>query len=345
MTTREPTLPVLGITMGDPAGIGPEIIAKAAVAGGVLGQVRIVVIGDPATLRRAVETVGASLDVVAVSHPTGGSKGSVLEVISATDGLGLPIPFGKVDARGGDAAYRCLERAVKMALAGEIDAIVTAPLNKEALNLAGYRYAGHTEILKDLTGAADVAMLLWSERLKIIHVTGHMSLRRALDRITTERTIRTARLGADALTQLGFARPRIAIAGVNPHAGENRLFGDEDADLIAPAVEALKAAGLDASGPHPPDTVFTRAYRGGFDLVVAMYHDQGHIPMKLVAFDSAVNVTVGLPIVRTSPDHGTAFDIAGTGRANPESMIESIRIAATLAMERSARAATAAADA
>jgi 4-hydroxythreonine-4-phosphate dehydrogenase len=331
--------PLLAVTMGDPAGIGPEIIVKAAASDVVRAHARLLVVGDPATLERAAQAVGSAIDVTAVSRPFEAGSARGIAVLPVA-GSGPAIAFGKVDAQGGRAAYECLRHSIAIAVAGEVDGIVTAPLNKEALNLAGLRYAGHTEILKDLTHSPEVAMLLWSDRLKIIHVTGHMSLRQALDAVSPERVIRTATLGAEALRRLGIARPRIAIVGLNPHAGENRLFGDEDADRIAPAVTALAAQGFEVSGPHPPDTVFTRAYRGAFDLVVAMYHDQGHIPMKLVAFDSAVNVTVGLPIVRTSPDHGTAFDIAGTGRADPSSMIEAIRLASLLANREKASSAT-----
>jgi len=319
----------LAVTMGDPAGIGPEVTVKALAAIGV--ERRPIVVGDAPTMERAVTAVGSRARINQIAKPAEAAGGeAVVNVIQVAGILPRPIPFGRLDREAGRAAFESLSAGIHLALAGEIDVVVTAPLNKEALNLAGFHYAGHTEILKDLTGAADVAMLLWSETLRVVHVTTHVSLRQALDRITPERIVRVATLGNEAARRLGIGRPRIAVAGLNPHAGEHGLFGNEDEQIIAPAVETLRVQGIEASGPHAPDTVFARAHHGAFDLVVAMYHDQGHIPMKLVAFDSAVNATLGLPIVRTSPDHGTAFDIAGTGRANPRSMIEAIRLAASL---------------
>jgi 4-hydroxythreonine-4-phosphate dehydrogenase len=223
-------------------------------------------------------------------------------------------------------------RAVELALAGVVGGVVTAPLNKEALHLAGHRYPGHTELLAHLCGVPDdeVTMLLAAPRLKVAHVSMHTSLRQAIELVRPARIARVVHLAERALVQMGVARPRIAVAGLNPHAGESRLFGDEDADHIAPTVAALRAEGLDVVGPLPPDTVFYRAYRGEFDVVVAMYHDQGHIPMKLVAFDEGVNVTLGLPIIRTSVDHGTAFDIAVTGKARADSMLAALRLGAAM---------------
>lgn len=323
---------ILAVTMGDPAGIGPEVIIKMAISAKIPDGIKLVVIGDPSTLERANKVVGSGLEVKTIAgiSETTGTKG-VIEVISVNQKDLHPVPFGHISAVAGMAAYECLSYAVDLALKKQIDGIVTAPLNKEALNLSGHSYPGHTEILKDLTHSRDVAMLLSSESLRVIHVTGHMSLQNALTRITPARVIQTALLGSEALSKMGIENPRIAIAGINPHAGENGLFGNDDDLKLVPAVEELKMRGLDVSGPIPPDTVFTRAYKGEFDLVVAMYHDQGHIPMKMVAFDSAVNITLGLPIVRTSPDHGTAFNIAGTGVANPLSMIEAVLSASSLA--------------
>jgi len=240
------------------------------------------------------------------------------------------LPFGRLDSRAGEAAFRYLEKAIALASEGRAAAIATAPLNKEAMHLAGHRYPGHTEILADLTGTGDYAMMLVTPDLKVIHVSTHVALREAIERATTERELAVMRLAHDSLRALGVERPRVAVAGLNPHAGENGLFGTEDAERIAPAVEWARGEGIDATGPHPPDTVFMRARRGEFDVVVVQYHDQGHIPVKLMGFDTGVNVTVGLPFFRTSVDHGTAFDIAGTGEADPTSMRAALDLARTL---------------
>ena len=234
----------------------------------------------------------------------------------------------------GDAAFRFIEKAVRDAEAKTIGCIVTAPINKEALNLAGHHYDGHTGMLRSLTGSKAAYMLLASEKLKVIHVSTHVSLKEAIQRATTERVLATIRAGDAHLKRIGYAAPRIAIAGINPHCGENGLFGTEDDDQIGPAVVAARAEGIDAHGPISADTVFHRAYTGALDLIVAQYHDQGHIPIKLVAFDTAVNVSVDLPIDRTSVDHGTAFDIAGKGIANHGNMNEAIAYARKLVAGR-----------
>jgi 4-hydroxythreonine-4-phosphate dehydrogenase len=236
-----------------------------------------------------------------------------------------------LDARAGDAAFRYLEKATHLASAGRVSAIATAPLNKEAMHLAGHRYPGHTEILARLTGTEDYAMMLVTDELKVIHVSTHVSLREAIERVEPERELAVIRLAHGSMQKLGVESPRVAVAGLNPHAGENGLFGTEDAEKIAPAIEEARAEGIDASGPHPPDTVLMRARRGVFDIVVVQYHDQGHIPVKLMGFDTGVNVTVGLPFFRTSVDHGTAFDIAGTGKADHASLEAALDLARTLA--------------
>src|SRR5690606_10130181 len=225
-----------------------------------------------------------------------------------------------LDPRGGDAAFRFIEKAVRDAEANAIGCIVTAPINKEALNLAGHHYDGHTGMLAHLTGQKTAWMLLGSDRLKVIHVSTHVSLKTAIDRATPERILATIRTGYEHLKRIGYENPRIAVADINPHCGENGLFGTEDDEQVVPAVAMARAQGIDVQGPISADTVYHRAYNGAFDLVVAQYHDQGHIPIKLVAFDTAVNVSLGLPIDRTSVDHGTAFDIAGTGKANHVNM-------------------------
>jgi 4-hydroxythreonine-4-phosphate dehydrogenase len=242
--------------------------------------------------------------------------------------------------RCGEASYQYIRTAVEWAQAGNAAGIVTAPINKEALNAAGHHYDGHTGLLAHLTGRKASWMLLASERLNVIHVSTHVSLRTAIERATTERVLETIRTGNRHLRRMGIEAPRIAVAGINPHCGENGLFGTEDDDNLVPAVAAARAEGIDVVGPISADTVYYRAYNGSFDLVVAQYHDQGHIPIKLVAFDSAVNVSLGLPIDRSSVDHGTAFDIAGTGRANHVNMLSALAYAGKLAKSRQEAAAT-----
>ena len=327
--------PVLAVTMGDPSGIGPEVIAKALVDEQVRAASRPVVIGDAATVRAAAEVAGVggrveSLQALAEARFAPGT----LEVLDLHNVELAELPRGRVNAMAGAAAYACIERAVQLALAGAVDAIVTAPLNKEALNLAGYAYAGHTEALAELCGVRDVVMMLVGPSLRVSHVTGHASLRQACERVRRERIVAVARLTAEAVQLLGSDRPRLAVAGLNPHAGEGGLFGCEEIEQIVPAVEELRREGYDVQGPLPPDTVFLRASRREFDAVIAMYHDQGHIPLKLLAFDEGVNVTLGLPIIRTSVDHGTAFDIAWTGVARPTSMIAALLLAAQMAGAR-----------
>ncbi|MDH2328440.1 4-hydroxythreonine-4-phosphate dehydrogenase PdxA [Cereibacter sp. SYSU M97828] len=307
---------IIGITMGDPAGVGPEISVKALRDMPDADRARTRIYGNRATLEAAKQAVGCDVDL----------EGHVVDLPIEN----APLPWGQLSPVAGDAAFRFIEKAVRDAEAGTIGCIVTAPINKEALNLAGHHYDGHTGMLRSLTGSAAAYMLLASERLKVIHVSTHVSLKDAIKRATTERVLATIRAGNAHLKRIGIAAPRIAVAGINPHCGENGLFGTEDDDQIGPAVAAARAEGIDASGPISADTVFHRAYSGGFDLVVAQYHDQGHIPIKLVAFDTAVNVSVELPIDRTSVDHGTAFDIAGKGIANHGNMNEAIAYARKL---------------
>jgi 4-hydroxythreonine-4-phosphate dehydrogenase len=313
---------IIGITMGDPAGVGAEVICKALADMSPDDRAQMRIYGNRDTLAQAAKLVGAPLDFGA------GSNSIAVEHIPFD---GEPVGFGKVDPRAGDAAFRYIEKAVRAAEADEIGCIVTAPINKEALNLAGHHYDGHTGMLAALTGAKSSFMLLAAERMSVIHVSTHVSLHSAIDRARTPRILDTIRAGHRHLRRIGIADPRMAVAGINPHCGENGLFGTEDDEQIAPAVVAARAEGINAIGPVPADTVFQKAYNGGFDLVVAQYHDQGHIPMKLVAFDTTVNVSLGLPIDRTSVDHGTAFDIAGTGKANHVNMHAAIAYARKLA--------------
>lgn len=240
---------------------------------------------------------------------------------------------GVVQAQAGDLAYRCVKRATELAMAGEVKAIATAPLNKEALHLAGHHYPGHTELLAHLTDSRDYAMVLYTDQLKVIHITTHIALRKFLDTLSQDRVKTVIGIADTFLKRVGIDHPRIAVAGVNPHAGENGLFGDEEIKIVGPAVEAMKAQGLNVTGPCPPDTVFMQCHEGMYDMVVAMYHDQGHIPLKLLGFYDGVNITAGLPFIRTSADHGTAFDIAWSGKAKSESMTVSIQLAMQITRE------------
>jgi 4-hydroxythreonine-4-phosphate dehydrogenase len=329
--------PLLALSMGDPAGIGPEIIARAASAG-VGGA--CVVIGDVAVMRRAARQCGLLLTVAELDHPADARlapPGSlpVWQPPGLDPGLAA-LPMGRIDARAGAAAARCIEAGARLALAGEVAALVTAPLHKEALSAAGVAFPGHTEMLQAAAGGAPVRMMLANDELRVVLVTIHVALRQAIEMLDFDGVLQTLRIAHRAAAAWGSTTPRIAVAGLNPHAGEGGLFGDEEVRFIAPAVAAARAEGIDASGPFAPDTVFMRArhapgHPGEFDLVVAMTHDHGLIPVKYLGVDQGVNVTLGLPFVRTSPDHGTAFDIAGTGRADPASLCAAIAMARRLA--------------
>ena len=311
----------IGITMGDPAGVGPEIIVKSMAAMTPEARSGYRIFGNSDSLAAAEKVLGTGLDVSSLD-------------LHQTDIPGGMMPFGKLDPRGGEACFRFIEAAVRQAEKGDIAGIVTAPINKAALNAAGHHYDGHTGMLASLTGSKSSFMLLTSERLNVIHVSTHISLKGAIDRARTDRILATIRAGHQQFLRLGIT-PRIAVAGLNPHCGEGGLFGDEDDTQIAPAVAAAQAEGIDAYGPIPADTVFHRAYEGAFDLIVAQYHDQGHIPIKLVAFDTAVNVSLGLPIDRCSVDHGTAFDIAGKGIAKNVNLDHALAYARRMAATRS----------
>lgn len=324
--------PVLAITMGDAAGCGPEIIVKALNDQGIYEYCRPLVFGDAERLKMAASIVKSRLKInSAVDVASGIYKFGVIDVI---DFANIPheMSFGQVDARAGHAAYTYIEAAIEAAREKSVAAIVTAPINKEALHKAGHNFPGHTEILGELSNTKDYAMMLSGEALKVIHVTTHVSMRQAADLIKKERVLRIIRLADRTLRSLGLAKPRIAVAGFNAHSGENGLFGREEIDEIIPAIEAACQEGLNVTGPVPPDTVFFRAARRKeFDIVVVMYHDQGHIPIKVLGFDNGINVTVGLPFIRTSVDHGTAFDIAGQGIADSGSMKAAIEFAAKAA--------------
>lgn len=316
---------MLGITMGDPAGVGPEIIVKALANDPALRR-RCVVYGAKSILEYYNNTFGHGLTVQTVAAPAEGDP-DALRVIEPVAIALEDFEIGKVSPACGNVAFRCLEAAVKAAQAGEIGAIVTAPLNKEAMNAAGHHYDGHTGALAHLTNTPRCAMLLWTDLIKVIHVTTHVSMRQACDMIQKDRVVQTIELAYETLRQAGYENPRIAVAGLNAHAGENGLFGTEEIDHIIPAIEDCKARGMCVEGPLPPDTVFLKCKNRVYDVVVAMYHDQGHIPLKLLDFQGGVNISVGLPVLRTSVDHGTAFDIAGKGIAATESLLEAIKVA------------------
>ncbi len=304
--------PVVAITMGDPSGIGPEIVLKALIDPEIAPLANWVVVGDTRILEKAGKIANATLRDV--------------KSLALLD----DFAFGKLDARYGQAAVDYVRVATKMCLAGEAQAMVTAPLNKEAVTLSGRQFSGHTEYIAELCGASDSRMLLASEILSTVHVSTHVPLRRACE-LDMARILRTIELGNAAMRLLGFARPRVAVCGLNPHAGEHGIFGDEDQKFIVPAIQQARQKGIDCSGPHAGDTIFLQASRGAYDLVVAMYHDQGHIAMKLLDFAGTVNISLGIPIIRTSVDHGTAFDIAGKNKADAHSMKRAMRMAARMA--------------
>ncbi|MEF3120151.1 4-hydroxythreonine-4-phosphate dehydrogenase PdxA [Kocuria flava] len=324
--------PYVAVTMGDGAGIGPEVTVAAVLDASVLAECRPVVVGDALRLRQAAETIGLEADVQAVGSVAdavfGGRRINVIDLALLPEDL----PWGELSPVAGDAAYQYIRVAAELAMAGQVQAICTAPLNKEALHAGGHLYPGHTEMLAALTGTEEVSMMLSTPKLRVIHVTTHIGLLDAVARIEPGLVQRTIERGHEALVRAGIPHPRIGVAAINPHAGENGLFGyDEEAQKIAPGVEAARAGGVDAVGPLPADTLFFLAGRGDYDLVVAMYHDQGHGPIKVLGIEAGVNITVGLPVIRTSVDHGTAFDIAGKNVADSRSMIEALHQAAEMA--------------
>jgi 4-phospho-D-threonate 3-dehydrogenase / 4-phospho-D-erythronate 3-dehydrogenase len=327
--------PIIAITMGDASGIGPEIIMKALARDDVTAMCRPLVVGDAMRLREAGDIVHSTMRVNALQTPAEAryAPGAV-ECIDV--GLIPPgHPFGRLSPISGEGAYRYIERATRLVEAGEADAICTAPLSKEALHSAGHKYPGHTELLAHLTGTPEVSMMLVAPKLRVIHVTTHIGLIDAIRKIEPGLVERVITRGRDTLIKSGIADPRIGVCGINPHAGENGLFGQgEEEQKIIPAVQLCQSKGWKVDGPLPADTLFFRAARGDFDLVVAMYHDQGHGPVKVLGLEAGVNVTVGLPVVRTSVDHGTAFDIAGKGIADEGSMVEALRQAVDLAPRR-----------
>lgn len=328
--------PLLAITIGDPAGIGPEITLGALSENALFERCRPLVIGDRRILARAAGWLSVPEPAFEVvdDPPSGRYEPGTVPVLDLANASPEDCPPGEVTAVSGDAAVHYVFKACDLAMEEAVDGIVTGPINKASINAAGHHYAGHTELLAERTGADRVSMLLTSDNLKVVHVSTHVALDEAIRRVTADRVRDVIGLANESCRALGIEHPRIAVAGLNPHASEGGLFGNQEAEHIQPGIDRARRDGMDVSDPQPPDTVFLRAVQGHFDIVVAMYHDQGHIPMKLLAFDSGVNVSIGLPIIRTSVDHGTAFDIAGTGKASFESMTAAIDVAIQMAHAR-----------
>jgi 4-hydroxythreonine-4-phosphate dehydrogenase len=328
-----PSLPRLLLTLGDVAGIGPEIIARAWPD--LLALCRPTIVGDPLWVRRGLQLVGSTGRVAVIEHPAEAEPSEdVLPCLLATDQGLHAVQVGRVSTAAGRAAYDFLCRAIDWTMAGDADGIVTAPLHKEGLRAAGLPYPGHTEILAERTGVKEFAMVLAVGDLAVAHVTLHMALREVFRHLTPAAVLEKVRLLDGLQRRLLGRRPRLGVAALNPHASDGGLFGDEESTLIAPSVQAAIREGMEVSGPWPCDTLFVRARRGEFDGIVAMYHDQGHIALKLLGEGRAVNISAGLPIVRTSVAHGTAYDIAGRGIADPASLVEATRVAAQLALTR-----------
>jgi 4-hydroxythreonine-4-phosphate dehydrogenase len=314
--------------MGDAAGVGPEIIVRALDRAETYALARPLVIGDLDVFQATLDGMKIPLTLHAVENVTQAFfRDGTIDLLNLNNIRLNELTPGQVCPMAGRAAVECVLEAIDLAMNGSVDGIVTAPLHKEAMDQAGYHYPGHTEILAEKTGTKDYRMMLTSGKLRVVLVTTHVALRKALDMIDEERVLHTIRMAEGAMRQLGIENPKVAVAGVNPHAGESGLFGREEIDVLKPAIAIARAEGIDAQGPFPPDTVFYRALKGQFDVVVVMYHDQGLIPIKLFGFGQGVNVTLGLPIIRTSVNHGTAFGKAWEWRADPGSMIDAIEMA------------------
>jgi len=321
----------LAITMGDPGGVGPEIIVRALNSSEVRNYCAPIVIGDASIIEEALNLLKLNLQLRLIKSPEESKPTSRDRFIELID-MGMIKKFrkNKPTAEGGKACVSYIKKAVEVAVKKQVDGIVTAPISKEALKIAGFKWPGHTEMLADLTNTRDYAMMLMGGHLRVILVTVHTALKNVPALITRKRILKTIRLAKKACDMLKIKKPRIAVAALNPHAGEAGIFGDEEKKKIIPAIREAVKERIPVSGPYPPDTIFYKAYKGEVDVIVCMYHDQGLIPLKMLAFDQGVNTTIGLPFVRTSPDHGTAYDIAWKGVANPTSMIEAIKLAAKL---------------
>jgi len=339
-------LPILGITMGDPSGIGPETVAKAFSHKTIYEISNPLVVGDANVLKKAVQITGADITVRAISEVREANfEFGVMDVIDLKNVDMDQFEYGRVSPMAGKAAFESVKKVIDLAMAGQIDATVTAPINKEACNLAGFHFSGHTEIYAHFTHTKDYTMMLACGNLRVVHVSTHVSLRQACDLVKRERVLKVIKLAEDACKRIGIEKPRVGVAGLNPHSGENGLFGWEEEKEIIPAIEDAKRLDINVEGPVPPDTLFSRANGGKYDIVVAMYHDQGHIPLKVLGFHwnkesngwdyiKGVNITIGLPIIRSSVDHGTGFEIAGKGIASEESLLNAIDYGAKLAHKR-----------
>jgi len=323
MIKHETAVPAIAVTIGDPSGIGPEVVLKALADPELAALAHWILVGDTGILREVGKRCGLDPDILAGA--------SLLDLRAMREPLGFAP--GRINGACGRAAVEYVRQATQMCLRGEAHAMVTAPLNKEAVTLSGMKFTGHTEFIAELCGSRDSRMLLASERMRVVHVSTHVSLRRSCQ-ISRPRIVRTIELGNEAAMLLGIEKPHIAVCGLNPHAGEHGLFGDEDMQIIAPAVQTAQARRIWCEGPLPADTTFLKAFRGDYNLVVAMYHDQGHIPMKLLDFEHTVNISLGISIIRTSPDHGTAFDIAGQNKADPTCMKTAMKLAAEMASRK-----------
>ncbi|UCE05470.1 MAG: 4-hydroxythreonine-4-phosphate dehydrogenase PdxA [bacterium] len=338
--------PIIGITMGDPAGIGPEIVAKVMENKEVYNICNQIIVGDASAMKQAIHIAGVDLDVRPILEVTDAKfEYGTIDVFDLKNVEMDQLEHGKISAMAGNAAFEAVKKVIELAMEKKIDATVTGPINKEAINLAGHHFSGHTEIYAHFTNTRDFAMLLVSGNLRVIHVSTHVSLRKACDLVKKDRVLKVILLLNDACQQFGIEIPRIGVAGLNPHASDGGLFGWEEEREIIPAIEQARAKGLNVKGPLPPDILFPKAKGGCFDGCVAMYHDQGHIPFKFEGFIwnceqgkmesiRGVNITLGIPIIRVSVDHGTAFEIAGKGVANPESLIHAIEYAAKLAANK-----------
>lgn len=331
--------PIIAITMGDPAGIGPEIIIKALSLAEISRICRPIVIGDARVMKNAMQNSKSSPVVLNVVKrvDAGNYQTGIVNILDMDNVESSKLKMGKISVEAGRAAIKYIERAIDLAMEKKVDAIATAPINKEAIHKAGYKFDGHTELLAKRTGASNYAMMFLSDSIRIMLVTTHMALSQVSKELDKKKILATIKLADKELTELLGKRPKIGVAGLNPHAGENGIFGSEEEKIIAPAVEEAKKLGINVKGPISADAIFYLANIGMFDIVIAMYHDQGLIPLKLLSFNKSVNVTIGLPIIRTSVDHGTGFDIAGKGWANPSSMIQAIKVAAMMAMKKKAK--------
>lgn len=331
----EPQRPLIAITMGDPAGIGPEIVVKALADGDLQALCRPLVVGSPAILRQAAALAQKPLEIREISGPEAATgEPGLLDVLPCGDASPTQVHLGQASAQAGHASMQAVLRAVELVQSGTAAALVTAPINKEAWHLAGFRDIGHQEVLKRLSGAPQVATMLVSGPLRCVHLTTHLPLRDACDAVRHDAILDRLRLTDRFFRDWGFARPRIAVAALNPHASDGGLLGTEEREHIAPAVRDAQEEGIVAEGPIPADIVFHQAISGRYDVVLAMYHDQGHIPVKVYGFEQSVSVNLGLPFIRTSVDHGTAFDIAGRGIADQRSMREAIKLAVSLVTRR-----------